>query len=534
MILKKPYAFLIKNFRIIHVLLTILCIFITYKSHNIVVFFREFIRNNYSVTVTDNILSTTIGFAIYIAIILTIIILIAIYVLLKTKKKPNKIYLISIIYYMVLFIFIIIAGALINSLHDGLWSTASARTYRDIANIIYFPMYFFTILMFIRSLGFNVKQFNFQDDLKQLEVTDTDSEEIELNINFKTYKAERLIRRFIREFKYYFLENKRVIIAIGIVILLFGGYSYFKNFEKVHYSYKENKSFNYSYFNINVLDSMVTNVDLKGNIIESGKYYVVLKFSIKNNSKDDQYLDYNNLKLYYGNKFVYPSLDLGNYFLDYGDPFMNDWLPAGDTHTYIIPYEIDEKVKNSSFKLELYSGVSIKSKNFLAKTITVKIKPLLYENTQVVRNAKLNENVSFASTNLKDSSLTIKSASITKRFEYTYKSCYKDNCRNYTDIIAGDGTYQNQQTLVVMDYDLTLDNTAASYININEINAFVENFWQIKYTINDNEKIVSVKNVTPTNLKNKLVVQTDGNVMNADKIDLLVTIRNRCYDISLR
>ena len=61
MILKKPYAFLIKNFRAIHILLTLLCVYITYKTTGVISFFREYIANNYSVTVTDNLVTSTIS-----------------------------------------------------------------------------------------------------------------------------------------------------------------------------------------------------------------------------------------------------------------------------------------------------------------------------------------------------------------------------------------------------------------------------------------------------------------------------------------
>ena len=47
MILKKPYAFLIKKFRLIHLVLSFLIGFILYRSVLIVKFFIEYIKNNY-------------------------------------------------------------------------------------------------------------------------------------------------------------------------------------------------------------------------------------------------------------------------------------------------------------------------------------------------------------------------------------------------------------------------------------------------------------------------------------------------------
>ena len=534
MILKKPYAFLIKNFRKIHILLTILTGFITFETHQLVVFFRDYIANNYSVTVTDNLVITTISPWLYLSIIITILILLAVYILLKTKKKPTKMYFFTILYYIILLIFIIIAAVLIGSLTDGLWPAASARTYRDFANILYYPSYFFCLLMFIRSLGFDVKKFNFKSDLKELEITDKDSEEIELNLNFQTYKAERTIRRFIRELKYYYLENKKVIYIIGATLVLILGFLIYKNTEKLKYTYKENKTFALDGLSYNIKDSMITNLDLKGNIIDESKYYVVIRFEVKNASTSEKRIDYSNFKLYYGTEYKYPALNMGNSFLDYGEPYMNDVIYPKETKTYIIAYEIDKKYKNKNFKITLYQGPSLKSKEFLAKTITIKLKPSLYENTELVRNANLNETISLSSTLLKNTTFMVNNPIFTNRYEYNYQSCYQSTCRTYTDVVVSDVSYQNRLALIVLDYGLSLDNNTPSYSSINGISSFASSFLEIEYEVDGIIYKTSAKYATPLKLKDKLILETDGTVINAEHVNLLITIRNRRYSIKLK
>ena len=61
MILKKPYAFLIKNFRKIHFILAILSVFIIIKTNTVVGFFKEYVANNYSVIESDYLVSSTIS-----------------------------------------------------------------------------------------------------------------------------------------------------------------------------------------------------------------------------------------------------------------------------------------------------------------------------------------------------------------------------------------------------------------------------------------------------------------------------------------
>ena len=68
MILRKPYAFLIKHFRLIHLVLSILFLYLLFQTGNINGFFNDFVNAGY-VTNEVNIASTYIHPYIYIAII---------------------------------------------------------------------------------------------------------------------------------------------------------------------------------------------------------------------------------------------------------------------------------------------------------------------------------------------------------------------------------------------------------------------------------------------------------------------------------
>jgi len=463
MILRKPYAFLIKNFRVIHIILTFLTIYILYKTNAIVDFYKEFVINNYSVTIIDNLASNYVGVLLCFSIILVIGILIAIYILLKTKNKQNKIYLVGILYYFILLVLVIISYYLINGLELELWSTASARTYRDIAQMVYYPQFIFIIVLAIRALGFNVKQFNFKNDLKELEITDSDNEEVELNINFQTYKFERSLRRILRELKYYLKENKIVIMVITLILIGIFGFMFYKNYEKLDYTYKQKQVFTYNYLKYKITDSIVTNVDMNGNVIYDDKYFVVIRFEVENDTKDDRTLEYNDFKLYFNNDYVYPNLDLGVYFKDYGDPFNGDTIYARSKNTYVMAYMIDQKHKKEDFYINLYLGASNNKKEFKAKNATINLDPVRLGDVEVIRNAKLNEEVNLSSTSLGESKITIKNAVIAPRYEYNYQNCYDNECRTYTDVVVADNTYQRRQILVAMDDDLNLDKNAPSY-----------------------------------------------------------------------
>ena len=60
-----------------------------------------------------------------------------------------------------------------------------------------------------------------------------------------------------------------------------------------------------------------------------------------------------------------------------------------------------------------------------------------------------------------------------------------------------------------------------------------ENFVTVKTNMYNEEEEYTVINVTPKNLKNKVVLQVNGNINNASKLDLCFTIRNKRYIVNL-
>ena len=85
MILRKPYAFLIKKFKIIHLILSLLMIYVAYKINSILNFIYDYINNIANV----NIASSYINFILFLAVVFIIIISLILYILMRYKKKPK-------------------------------------------------------------------------------------------------------------------------------------------------------------------------------------------------------------------------------------------------------------------------------------------------------------------------------------------------------------------------------------------------------------------------------------------------------------
>ncbi len=99
MIVRKPYAFLIKNFRIIHGILFLMLIYIGIRSLKIYSFFDSYAKNHYF-TPSANLVSNHINIFMFVAAVLIILFSAAIFYLLSVKKKNRSIYLFLCLYYI--------------------------------------------------------------------------------------------------------------------------------------------------------------------------------------------------------------------------------------------------------------------------------------------------------------------------------------------------------------------------------------------------------------------------------------------------
>lgn len=535
MILRKPYAFLIKNFKIIHLFISILMGYLLYKSYNIVTFFSDSVTNNYTAIVSGQVAGLYINYFMYGAIILVLASLVAIYYLLSHKDKPRKFYMWSILYYILLFIVFTIFYSFINTLTNETIASSSLRAYRDISVMITVPQIFFVIYTFVTFTGFNIKKFNFSDDLKELEINEEDNAEFEFTIGFKGYKTERKIRRTIREFSYYVRENSFIFTIISIISVIIVATTLFLNREVYNKKYKMSDSILHNNFAVSVEDSIVSNLTYNGEILSKGKYYVAIKLKVTNNSNKKEVLDHSNFRLEYDNKQVKPNLEKSLFFKDFATPYYGDEISKGSSRVIGLVYEINEKDKNKAFKLKIYRGVNTKPGEIVAKYNEIKIAPVLVNELADSNVAEMGESLEFIYSNIGDSSFQINSFQFTKGFQYSYDKCENEVCRTIDDIVSVDYTVLGDyRMLLVLDYILKLDKETAYYKGNSAIKDFVTNFMKIRYTIDENTYYSKVVYQTPKNLKDKMVLQVKSNVNEAETLDIIFTIRNKNYIINLK
>ena len=100
MVFKKPYAFLIKHFRLIHALLILPIIYILYRTSRIVTFFNAYAKDgNYEYA--NNLAANYVNVWMYLAVVLILVVGVIITYLFIIKKKSIKLYLGILIYYII-------------------------------------------------------------------------------------------------------------------------------------------------------------------------------------------------------------------------------------------------------------------------------------------------------------------------------------------------------------------------------------------------------------------------------------------------
>ena len=165
MILKKPYAMLIKNFKLIHIILAILMGYIFYKTNMLLSFLTEYL-SSVATTITHEVTTSLYGPLFIGTIILVIVVNIILLALMHFKDKPLKLYAYNLIYYIALSIFYFISLNTIKSLEVGLVDVRVLKILHDISVLALILQILALILVIVRATGFDIKNFDFKKDLE--------------------------------------------------------------------------------------------------------------------------------------------------------------------------------------------------------------------------------------------------------------------------------------------------------------------------------------------------------------------------------
>lgn len=326
MIMRKPYAFLIKHFKLFHLIITFVLGYLVLCSNKIYSFLNDCIKDSfYKYDALEY-----INYSIYFWILLGILLFLVMYWLFKYKDKPKKIYVVSILGYVFVGIFMFILFNYMNELPNSILEQKVIRGYRDVMTIVLGFQYLIVVIMFIRGLGFNIRKFDFDDDNQDLNLSVTDNEEVEVNINIDTTNIMRNVRKQKRELGYYFQEYKIFILGIlGIVIVIIL-FKLFSSFNGIFNVYNQNEVIG----NINYITINKSYYELGDE-----NNYIIISFDIFKNGVEEQ-LNVDKMVLKVGDYEYYPNRNTCFKFNKLGNCYKKQFV-TDDVSSYILTYEVD-------------------------------------------------------------------------------------------------------------------------------------------------------------------------------------------------
>lgn len=132
MVFRKPYGFLIKHFRLIHLIISGILIYLVSCNNKIYSFVNDCISNmSYKYNALEY-----INNSIYIWIAIVLVLFFIIYWLLRYKDKPRNMYVFSSLGYIFVAIFMFLLFSYFSGLPNNVLDQKVIRAYRDRKSVV--------------------------------------------------------------------------------------------------------------------------------------------------------------------------------------------------------------------------------------------------------------------------------------------------------------------------------------------------------------------------------------------------------------
>lgn len=512
MIFRKPYAFLIKNFKKIHVVLFLLSLFVAYKLMDVNRFVRDFMHYG-SYDLFQNPITKHITFTLKLSLILIILGSAALLFLLRHKQKPWKLYLYPIFEYLALYFVL----GMISSFFDNYTSTVSTtdlRLSRDLLMIFLIAQLPAIFIFVMRIFGLDLKKFNFNLDDEFLELSDEDREEFEININIDYHSFKRLFKRTIRNLRYFYLEHKGICRGIAVILVIITGYQVYHYFFVTHKSYSEGNDYTVNGYTIQVHNSYFTNKDYKGDVVEKNYNFVVLDLSVTNYAgRRKMYIDNFHLKND-SHDYVTTQTSYAKEFQDFGNPYEAvKELKQDETFRFIIIFKVDKGLNLNHYNLYYQEH------DYLRK---IKLKVKDYSKIKEVGTYKLGDNISFSVKN-KEQDISLDYYEFYDSVDYSIRTCTRSSCS------ISDLNYTAPAGMKVLKIDF-----ASTTYEGKDMVDFSNDYGKIVYIDNsegENEEVeLDFKYPLPRKATGKyLYVLVPQEVETTSSLKIIYTVRNKKY-----
>lgn len=510
MIIRKPYAFLIKNFKKIHIFLLILSFYVAYKLLDVNSFVNEFMKYGTYDLFQDPI-TNHITWLLTLSLFLLVIGSVALIFLLRYKGKPWKIYLVPAIEYFAL---LLVLG-MIKGFFKGYTTEVAItdlRMSRDLLMISLIAQLPAIGILLMRVFGWDIKKFNFNTDKEFLELSEKDREEIEIGINIDKNSFKRGYKRFLRNLNYFYLEHKNICRVVIGVFSIFVVFSLYRTIFIIHKSYKVGDNYNINGYTFRVNKAYYTDKDYTGNVISEKSGFVIIDLTIKNNSAPRTvYLE--NFHVKNGTKdYVTTNKTFAKEFQDLGSAYESTKeLKRDEELNCIIIYKVDKNLRKNRFVLYYQEN-----SGYLRK-IKLNVEDL--SNIEDIEKLKIGDEVNVNFKN-KGDVISFSEVEFTENEEYSYKYCNISGCKT------------NREELVVNgDYRIFRIDFISEVWEAKNMIDFIKNYGKIIYKDSNNEEaILKVDDpINKTYYGKSVFLRVPVGLENAKEINLELIVRNKHY-----
>lgn len=526
MILRKPYAFFIKHFKLIHFLITLCIAYVALKLTGILSFFSEYLQSTATIIDTD-VAKQLYPAMLYIVLFVALITIVLVGMVMRFKKKPIVFYLVNTIHIIYTIVVLIYSHQIVRKLELGLVEVRTLKLVQDLLIISFILVSLGIVLMSLRSLGFDIKKFEFGKDI-DLQIDEQDREEFELDVNIDTASFKRKWKRNIRNFKYVYRENKNMILLTTLVIIgMICGYTYwhFSIYNKMN---KQGTVLRTADFMFGVASSYATKIDYKGSVINDNSF-VIVKIKVKNVSNKNAKLETGRIGLTIDKMTYYPTTDYQTKFVDLGLVYVADEISADKFQTYLLVYEVPTSMLKKKQKYLKYSD---------SASSQVKIKLEIEDIDEQIKTIALEKNkkIVFDNQFLKGSNLLITNSEFNDVFKVNYRFCLTNNdCKVSYEYVRPGLNTNYDKTILKIDgaYEF---NTKLDIINANRLGQILANYGTITYSLNGLPKVYSLTEVKPTKATadTTAYLEVPKEIEQATNIDLILHIRNYKYVYSIK
>ncbi len=532
MILRKPYAFLIKHFKLIHLIISACMIYLIFRTELMINFINEYINAVTSV-VGQPIVSELYNVWVIVLPIIVLVFSIILLLTMAVKNKPKTYYVLMIGIHVALIATYFYGYTVFYKMQNTIVDLKTIKALRDVLMYCIIFQGAFSIATIVRGIGFDIKKFDFGSDLDGLELSDADNEEFELDIDFDLNDQTRKGKRILRNLKYKYRENKFVVhIVLGVFAAIFIFYIY-NNFNIYNKTSPEGTNFNMNGFTMGVTKSYTLNQNSLGQPIGDGsRYLVVVDLNVKNNSATPKELATGNIELDVSGILYHHTDQYEAAVTDLGLTYKKQNLKNEFTH-YLLVYEIPANKANSKMKLQFTNTAN----NEKAR---VRLNPnKLSEKETETKEATLGETISFEGSTLGNTTLKINSFDVKNRFtlNYNYCSSRSKTCVNSVEYVMPQPYSSNyKKALLQLDVELNVDENFTSS-TITNFTSIFQYFGKIEYELEGIKKSQTVylgQASSKRSSKNTYYIEVFQEIKAADKITLVFQIRNHIYRYSLK